>query len=272
LHASCPTSHCHRASTSTSQHTTATIPPKHPFFTPHSILLSSDSGKSTIVISLNLSAAFDTIDHQILLSYLNTSFAISDTTLSWLQSNLTNRISSVPIGCHCSSSITCTTGVPQGSVLGPLLFTAYISPIAGVAHFHNINQQQYTDDTQLFISLSPSDYMHDLDNLTHCIDSLHIWFCANGMDLNPDKSEAILLGTRQRAHSYSSLATVNVTGSQIPLADHIKILGVTLDKNLSMNNHVNAICKSVHYHICALHHICSSISEDMTKMVACALA
>ena len=87
----------------------------------------------------------------------------------------------------------------------------------------------------------------------------------------PDKSEAILLGTRQRAHSYSSLATVNVAGSQIPLADHIKILSVTLDKNLSMNNHVNAVCKSIHYHIHALRHIRSSISEDMAKMVACAL-
>ena len=52
------------------------------------------------------------------------------------------------------------------------------------------------------------------------------------------KSEAILLGTRQRAHGYSSLATINVAGSHIPLADHIKILGVTLDKNLSVNNHV----------------------------------
>ena len=85
-------------------------------------------------------------------------------------------------------------------------------------------------DTYMFISLSPSGYMPDLDNLTRCLDSLHIWFCANGMALNPDKSEAILLGTRQRAHSYSSLATVNVASSQIPLADHIKILGVALDR------------------------------------------
>jgi len=123
-----------------------------------SILLSSDSGKSNIVISLDLSAAFDTIDHQILLSRLNTSFVISDTTLSWLQSYLTNRISSVRIGRHCSSSVTCTTGVPQGSVVGPLLFTAYASPIAGIAHLYSIDQQQYADDTQLFISVSPSDY------------------------------------------------------------------------------------------------------------------
>ena len=106
----------------------------------HRILLSSDSGKSTIVISLDLSAAFDTIDHQILLSRLNTSFGISDDTLFWLQSYLTNRTSSVRIGRHCSSSVTCTTGVPQGSVLGPLLFTAYVSPIAGIAHLHSIDK------------------------------------------------------------------------------------------------------------------------------------
>ena len=139
-----------------------------------SILLSSDFGKSTIVISLDLSAAFDTIDHQILLSRLNTSFGISDTTLSWLQSYLTNRTSSVRIGRHCSSSVTCTTGVPQGSVLGPLLFIAYVSPIADIAHLYSIDQQQYADETQLFISLSSSDYMPDLDNVTRCIDSLHV--------------------------------------------------------------------------------------------------
>ena len=89
--------------------------------------------------------------------------------------------------------------------------------------------------------------MLDLDNLTSFLDSLHVWFGANGMALNPNKSEAILIGTRQRSSSYCNLAFVNVARSQIPLADHIKILGVTLDKNLSMDNHVNAVTKSIHF-------------------------
>ena len=68
------------------------------------------------------------------------------------------------------------------------------------------------------------------------------------MALNPDKAEAILLGTRQQSYNYN-LTTINIAGSQILLADLIKILGVTLDKNLSMDNRVNAVSKSVHYRI-----------------------
>jgi len=99
--------------------------------------------------------------------------------------------------------------------------------------------------------------------------TLHAWFCVNGMALNPHKSETIVLGTRQWAPSYSNLATINNAAWQIPLTDQI-ILGMTLDKNLPMDNHVNSVSKSVHYNICALRHICPSISEDMAKM-ACAL-
>jgi len=91
------------------------------------------------------------------------------------------------------------------------------------------------------------------------------------MALNPDKSEAILVGTRQQAHSYPNLASVNVAGSEIPLADHVKILGVTLDPHLCVDNHVNSVSKSAYYHIRALRHIRSSISEDMAKMVAFSL-
>jgi len=156
-----------------------------------------------------------------ILSNLNTSFGIFDTTLYWLQSYLTNRTFSVRTEHHCSSSVSCTTGVPQGSVLRPLLFTAYISHAAHIAYLHRFNQEQYAADTQLFISLSLSNYIHDLSNLTSCIDTLHAWFFINGMALNPDKSETILLGTCQRAPSYSNLVTINVAGSRISRAANL---------------------------------------------------
>jgi len=91
------------------------------------------------------------------------------------------------------------------------------------------------------------------------------------MALNPDKSDAIIIGTRRRSCSYSALTSVDVASSTIPLADHVKNLGVTLDKHLTFNDHVSAVCKSAHYHIRAMRHIRPAITEDMAKSFACAL-
>jgi len=91
------------------------------------------------------------------------------------------------------------------------------------------------------------------------------------MALNPDKSDAIIIGTRQHSCSYSALTSVDVAGSTIPLADHIKMVGVTLDKHLKFDDHVSAVCKSAHYHIRAMRNIRPAITEDMVKAVACAL-
>ena len=180
---------------------------------------SSDTGKSTLLISLDLSAAFDTIDHSILLSRLYTSFGLTGTVYSWLKSYLTDRYQSVHIGQHSSTPTLCTSGVPQGSVLRPLLFTI-TSPVFNIASLHNVHQHQYADDTQLFISLSPSHFSAEISNLTGCLSALNSWFCINGLALNPDKSDAILLGTRQRSASYSSLTTVDVSGSDFTVRPH----------------------------------------------------
>jgi len=123
----------------------------------------------------------------------------------------------------------------------------------------------------LFIAPSPTGFLSDILNLTQCLSALHSWFCLNGMALNSDQSDAIIIGTRQRSCSYSALTSVDVAGSTIPLADHVKILGVTLDKNLTFDDHVNAVCKLAHYHIRAMCHIRPAITEDMAKSVACAL-
>ena len=166
-----------------------------------------------------ISAAFDTIDHVTLINRLRTSFGITGSVLSWLQSYLSNRTQLVHIGHHSSTSTRCTTGVPQGSVLGPLLFVIYISPIAIITRSFQVCHQQYADDTQLFIALNPSDPSPDIANLTTCLHALHSWFCVNGMALNPDKSDAILLGTRQRSRTFASVRSVDVAGCPVLLSD-----------------------------------------------------
>jgi len=159
----------------------------------------------------------------------------------------------------------------QGSVLGPVLFTIFTSPVSNIASLHNVYQHQYADDTQLFIFLFPTYFSAKISNLTGCLSALNFWFCINGLALNPDKSNAIVLGTRQRSASYSSFTTVEGAGSDILLSDHIKVLGVTLDKHLTFNDNVNSASRSAFYHIRAMRHIRSALIEDIAKTVACAL-
>jgi len=96
-----------------------------------------------LVLSLNISAAFDTIDHSILLDRTSRDFGIHGCALSWLRSFVIDRHQYVAVGAHKSSPVSCTSGVPQGSVLGPLLFAMYVSPISNVIAVHSPRHHQY---------------------------------------------------------------------------------------------------------------------------------
>ena len=115
----------------------------------------SDEGRPILLVSLDLSAAFDMVDHTTLLKRLSCSFADSDVVHSWIESYLYGRTQSLRMGSHSSALTPCTVGVPQGSVLGPLLFSVYTSPLSTIAQSHVFLQQQYADDTQLYVALSP---------------------------------------------------------------------------------------------------------------------
>jgi len=130
------------------------------------------------------------------------------------------------------------------------------------ARSFQVCHQQYADDTQLFIALNPSDPSSDIANLTTCLHALQSWFCVNGMALNPDKSDVILLGTRQRSRTFASVRSVDVAGCSGLLSDNIKILGVTLDCHLSLDKHISSICKSAYYHIRSFRHIRSAITNE----------
>ena len=108
-----------------------------------------DDKKLTTLISLDISAAFDTISHDTLLKRLEVEFGVEGKALSWLQSYLTDRCQFVKLGRHCSRTVTCSSGVPQGSVLGPLLFVVYVSPVGDLIKSHGVSHHQYADDTQL---------------------------------------------------------------------------------------------------------------------------
>ena len=166
---------------------------------------SSDNRQPTIVVSLDFSSAFDTIDHAILLSRLNDCFGLSGNALAWVESYLQNRYQCVQLGQAASPYTLCLTGVPQGSVLGPLLFSCYVSPISSIASSHNVGIQQYADDTQLYIALKASESSTQLAQFSSCLSSLHDWFCHNGLSLYSSKSESILFGSSQRMCSFPAV-------------------------------------------------------------------
>jgi hypothetical protein len=236
-----------------------------------SIYTAADKSQPTLLVSLDLSAAFDTIDHSVLLSRLNTSFGVCGATLAWLTSYLSGRSQVVRIGSSTSSTVTLDLGVPQGSVLGPILFSSFISPIGQITASFNISHQQYADDTQLYIPLSVKHSTPDTAQLESCLTALYSWFSHNGLCLNPTKSDSILFGTHQRLLHFPTIPHVDIAGTMVNLSDHITTLGVILDSKLTFDHHVTSVCKSSHFHLRALRHIRPVLTDDMAASITTAL-
>jgi len=158
------------------------------------IYKSTDSLQLTTVVCLDISAAFDTISHSTLLQRLCEEFGVAGIPLDWLRSYLSNRSYYVKLGSHSSPTVNCTSGVPQGSVLGPILFAAYISPLSRVISSHGVGHHQYADDTQLFLAMRASTMQADLLKLEACTCHVKSWFAENDLLLNADKSEVMMIG------------------------------------------------------------------------------
>jgi len=140
------------------------------------VYTAGDDRRCTVVIGLDISAAFDTISHKTLLHRLYAEFGLSSTALDWVCSYLSDRRQYVKIGQHSSGLFDCSSGVPQGSVLGPLLFAVYVSPVGNVIESFGVRRQQYADDTQLYLSMRPSDSAQELDVLRSCSTAVRDWY------------------------------------------------------------------------------------------------
>ena len=191
------------------------------------------------LVLLDLSAAFDTIEHNILLSRLESN-GVKGPALQWISSYLSCRNQAVCIGSTMSSPVDLPFGVPQGSVLGRLFFTIYASPVVNIARNHDLNVHTYADDTQLYLSFDVNEQNEEelpRRRIQHCISDIKSWMSINKLRLNDDKTELLIVSTK---HSQSKIQNKSVQiGSSITSASsNVRNLGIQFDSTTSINNHI----------------------------------
>ena len=237
------------------------------------ILAALDVDKLSVLLLLDLSAAFDTIDHQILLSRLDTVFGIRSTALDWFRSYLSDRKQFVMVDNSSSATVPLQYGVPQGSVLGPLLFVLYTTPLSGVISKHSVSHKLFADDTQLQKSFYPHEYSDMTHSLSSCVTDVKDWMTENQLKLNDDKTEALLFPLRQTATA--TLPSSIVLGTNdIPFSFAVRDLGFTLDSNLSMKEHVKKTCQTAYFELRRISSVRHYLSDSAVKtlVTSCVLS
>lgn len=201
------------------------------------ILRFMDKGNLCLLSLLDLSSAFDSIDHTILLQRLQSSFGISISALSWFHSFLFDRSLSVRHSSDISTPSPLSCGVPQGSVLGPLLFILYTVDIIPLVQNFNLDIHVYADDVQIYGSCHPSNSSHLSEQLSDCLDAVISWCGSNRLLLNSSKTEIMWLCSDKRMHCVPTPG-IRVGSSVILPVTSCRILGVTLDQQLSFRAYI----------------------------------
>ena len=200
---------------------------------------SIDDGEMTCGIFVDLSKAFDTVNHNILLQKLD-HYGFRGITNKLLESYLSNRKQYVEINNTKSSYKPITCGVPQGSVLGPLLFLIFINDLPNCCP--SGNSRIFADDTTVFFKAKNSTEVRNKGQLI--MSQMNTWFITNKLTLNASKSTFIIFKSR-----YSKISNLpnklEFAKSEISRSDSVKYLGLTLDEHLTFNQHVQSVCNSI---------------------------
>ena len=207
------------------------------------ILLSMNDQRVTLLLLLDLSAAFDTVDHHTLLHRLRFTFGVNGKVLSWFSSYLSGRSQQIAINDTLSAEFELHCGVPQGSCLGPLLFTLYSSKLFEIINHHFPTVHCYADDTQVYISFYPNESLDQLNAaelLERCIDDIRAWMLHDNLKLNDEKTELLIIGTPQQLHKVviTHIRVGNTNIYPVPVARN---LGSWFDANISMTDHISKI-------------------------------
>ena len=208
------------------------------------LLMAMDTQQVSLVVLLDLSAAFDTVDYDYMIDILVHDFGMIDKVKDWFVSYLTGRRQCVSIkGCR-SKNYNLTQGVPQGSCLGPLLFIQYTSQLFKIIERHLPNAMSYADDVQLYLAFKPDSHGSQeaaVQAMQLCIEEVRSWMISHHLKINDSKSEFMIVGSKQMLNKLS-LDSVYVGDSEVTSVSDVRNLGMWMDNTLSMNTHVSKVC------------------------------
>ena len=225
-----------------------------------------DGQRVTLLVLLDLSAAFDTVDHDVLHNRLSTDFGIKGTALKWFESFLSNRRQHVSIEDVTSKLFDLDFGVPQGSCLGPLLFLLYSSKLFKIISRHL--PSVCADDTQLYLAFKAGDDVNEksaIAAMEACVLDTHKWMLSDRLKLNMDKTDFLLFGTKRQLEkvNITTLRLGDTTITQSPSA--VKNLGAWFDAQLNMHEHITKTCSSSFFHIHNIRRIRKYLSRKTTE-------
>jgi len=198
-----------------------------------------DNKETCAGIFLDLSKAFDTVNHAILISKLE-HYGIRGIALDWIKNYLSNRKQYVQFNDICSNLNTINCGIPQGSILGPLLFILYINDISNSSQL--LKFILFADDTNIFYSC------RDLNNLgttlNNELDNVNRWLIANKLSINIKKTKYVIFNTRQKKIDHHNLL-IKINNKQIECQHSIKFLGIIIDRHLSWKTHIDTVASKI---------------------------
>ena len=203
------------------------------------IVSAIDNQSYVILLLLDLSAAFDTVDHKILLQRLSSHFGINGKALCWFNSYLENRKQVVNVKGATSYSKDLRCGVPQGSVLGPILYVLYTSPLGDIVR--SLSCHFYADDIQLYCSFKLHDQVASVQVIESCLNDIDAWMLANMLKLNGDKTELLVIGPKHKVNP--PIKGIYVAGDYVEASSSARNIGVIFDSHVNLEKHVTNTCK-----------------------------
>ena len=232
--------------------------------------VAADTGYVTLLSLLDLSAAFDTVDHSILVERLRRSNGIVGRALDWLKSYLTGRSQFVRFNGEVSATTPVTCGVPQGSVLGPVLFLLYAAGVINLVEECGFSAHAYADDLQVYQHVSPAQSSELLEQMANCVSRVEAWMVSNRLRLNPAKTEVIWLGSSRRLAQCPADPLI-LPGASIQPVSCVRDLGVVVDQDLSLASHVSHVTSVCFFHLRQLRLVRRSLTIDTAHALVRAL-